>query len=72
MALTVKPLEKVRKSIPVQDVAKPPSSELVRVNLQVNKDTRLRWHTEAMKREISLTEMIQRAVESYVNEDELI
>lgn len=66
MALTVKPLEKVRKTIPVKDVAKPSAHELVRVNLQVDKDTRIRWHTEAMKRDISLTELIQKAVNSYV------
>lgn len=66
MALTVKPLEKVRKTIPVQDIAKPSPHELVRVNLQVEKDTRIRWHTEAMKRDISLTELIQRAVDAYL------
>lgn len=66
MALTVKPLEKVRKTIPVKDVAKPAAHELVRVNLQVEKGTRIRWHTEAMKRDISLTELIQRAVDSYI------
>lgn len=66
MALTVKPLEKVRKTIPVKDVGKPSPDELVRVNLQVEKNTRIRWHTEAMKRDISLTELIQRAVDSYL------
>lgn len=66
MALTVKPLEKVRKTIPVEDVAKPSPDELVRVNLQVDKETRIRWHTEAMKRNISLKELIQRAVDTYI------
>lgn len=67
MALTVKPLEKVRKTIPVEAVAKPSTDELVRVNLQVDKDTRIRWHTEAMKRDMSLTELIKHAVDSYVS-----
>jgi len=66
MALTVKPLDRVRKTIPVKDVAKPSAHELVRVNLQVEKNTRIRWHTEAMKRDISLTELIQKAVDSYI------
>lgn len=66
MALTVKPLEKVRKTIPVEAVKKPSPEELVRVNLQVEKGTRIRWHTEAMKRDMSLTDLIQRAVDSYV------
>lgn len=66
MALTVKPLEKVRKNIPVEEVAKPSPEDLVRVNLQVDKETRLRWHTEAMKRDMSLKELIQRSVESFL------
>ena len=66
MALTVKPLEKVRKSIPVKEVTKPSPTELARVNLQVDKETRLRWHTEAMKRGLSLKELIQKSVESYI------
>lgn len=67
MALTVKPLEKVRKSIPVQDVSKTSPADLVRVNLQVDKETRLRWHTEAMKRGLSLKDLIQKSVESYIS-----
>lgn len=67
MALTVKPLEKVRKTIPVKAVTKPSPDELVRVNLQVDKGTRIRWHTEAMTRDMSLTELIQRAVDAYVS-----
>lgn len=66
MALTVKPLEKVRKSIPVKEVAKPSPADLVRVNLQVDKQTRLRWRTEAMKRGLSLKDLIQQAVESHI------
>ena len=43
MALTVKPLDKVRESVPVKEVAKPSQAELVRVNLEVEKETRQHW-----------------------------
>jgi len=66
MALTVKPLEKVRKNVPVQEVIKPSTEDLVRVNLEVEKETRMRWRTEAMKRDLSLKELIQQAVEAYI------
>ena len=66
MALTVKPLEKVRKNIPVREVAKPSQEELVRVNIEVEKETRQRWRTEALQRGLSLKELIQDAVERYV------
>ena len=36
MALTVKPLEKVRKTVPVREVANPSKDELVRVNIAWN------------------------------------
>lgn len=68
MALTVKPLEKVRKSIPTREVANPSLDCLVRVNIEVDKETRLRWRTEAMKRGVSLKELIQQAVESHIND----
>lgn len=68
MALTVKPLEKVRKSVPTQEVAKPSLNGLVRVNIEVDKGTRLRWRTEAIRRGVSLKELIQQAVESHINE----
>ncbi len=66
MALTVKPLEKVRKNVPVQEVAKPPQEELVRVNIEVGKGTRHRWRTEALQRDLTLKELIQKAVERYI------
>lgn len=64
MALTVKPLNKVRESVPVKEVAKPSQAELVRVNLEVEKETRQRWRMEAIKRGLSLKELIQQAMES--------
>lgn len=66
MALTVKPLDKVRKNVPVQEIAKSSSEELVRVNLEVAKETRQRWRTEALKRGLSLKELVQQAVELHI------
>ena len=66
MALTVKPLNKVRESVPVKEVAKPSQAELVRVNLEVEKETRQQWRMEAIKRGLSLKELIQQAMESHL------
>jgi len=66
MALTVKPLEKVRKNVPVCEVASPAKEELVRVNIEVEKETRQRWRTEAVQRGISLRELIQNAMEHHL------
>lgn len=66
MALTVKPLEKVRKNVPVREVVNPSQEALVRVNIEVEKETRQRWRTEAVQRGISLRELIQNAMERYV------
>ena len=66
MALTVKPLNKVRESVPVKEVAKPSQAELVRVNLEVENETRQHWRMEAIKRGLSLKELIQQAMESHI------
>lgn len=66
MALTVKPLNKVRENVPVKEVAKPSHAELVRVNLEVEKKTRQHWRIEAMKRGLSLKELIQQAMEAHL------
>lgn len=66
MALTVKPLEKVRKNVPVREVVQPTKEALVRVNIEVEQEMRQRWRTEALQRGISLRELIQEAVERYV------
>lgn len=68
MALTVKPLNKVRESVPVKEVTKPSQAELVRVNIEVEKETRQHWRMEAIKRGISLKELIYQSVEFYINE----
>ena len=66
MALTVKPLNKVRESVPVKEVAQPSQAKLVRVNLEVEKETRQHWRMEAIKRGLSLKELIQQAMESHL------
>lgn len=66
MALTIKPLEKVRKNVPVREVANSSQEELVRVNIEVEKETRQRWRTEAVQQGISLRELIQNAMERYL------
>ena len=66
MALTVKPLNKVRESVPVKEVSKPSQAELVRVNLEVEKETRQHWRMEAIERGLSLKELIQQAMESHI------
>lgn len=66
MALTVKPLNKVRESVPVKEVAKPSQAELVRVNLEVEKEIRQHWRMEAIKRGLSLKELIQQAMQSHL------
>lgn len=66
MALTVKPLEKVRKNVPVREVVNPSQETLVRVNIEVEKEMRQRWRAEAVQRGISLRELIQNAMERYV------
>lgn len=67
MALTVKPLSKVRSNVPVQEVIKPANTEMVRVNLEVDKETRQRWRMEAIKRGLSLKELIKQSVELSIN-----
>lgn len=66
MALTVKPLNKVRESVPVKEVVLSSQTELVRVNLEVEKETRQHWRMEAIKRGLSLKELIQQAMESHL------
>lgn len=68
MALTVKPLDKVRDTVPVKEVTKASPDEMVRVNLQVEKETRVRWHTKALQEGISLKQLIEKAVEKYIKE----
>ncbi|MFG0598498.1 hypothetical protein ACF8PL_00020 [Delftia sp. WSY_4] len=65
MALTVKPLDKVRDSVTLNG-SNDNQKDLVRVNIQVEKEIRIKWHTAAMKRDMSLKDLIQASVEAYI------
>jgi hypothetical protein len=64
MALKSKPLDQVRPNVPVSAAAQ---DELVRVNLNVPKATRLAWKTIALERGITLAELINEAMSKYSN-----
>ena len=64
MALKSKPLDQVRPNVPVSAAAQ---DELVRVNLNVPKATRLAWKTIALERDITLAELINEAMSKYSN-----
>jgi hypothetical protein len=63
--LKTKPLDQVRKDVPTAEVQD--SGDLVRVNLQVDKDTRKMWRAEALRRDVSMSELIRDAMSSYIN-----
>lgn len=65
MALNAKSLDKVREDLPVAEVTRPSLSEYVRVNLQVERAKRNKWHTDAINSGITLTELINRAMDAY-------
>lgn len=62
MALKSKPLKEVRPSLPLAEVAK---EELVRVNLNVSKKTRKEWKAAALRHDLTLTDLIIRAMNAY-------
>lgn len=62
MALKSKPLAEVRQTLPLAEVAK---EELVRINLNVTKQTRKSWKSAALRHDVTLTELIMRAMDSY-------
>lgn len=64
MALKSKPLDQVRPNVPVSAAAQ---DELVRVNLNVPKATRIAWKTIALERGITLAELINEAMSKYSN-----
>lgn len=66
MALKSKPVSEVRDDVPVDKVlAGLDASEVVRVNLPVSKSMRTAWRAEALKRDISLAELIRQAMKHY-------
>ena len=59
MALKSKPLDQVRTDVPVSAAAQ---ADLVRVNLNVPEATRIAWKMLALKRKVTLQELIIEAM----------
>ena len=68
MALKSKPAQEVRADVPVEKVTSDlDGGQVVRVNLPVSKAMRMAWRAEALRREISLAELIRQAMSNYIN-----
>ena len=65
MALKSKPLDQVRPDVPASAAAQ---DELVRVNLNVPKATRIEWKTIALQRGMTLGDVIIEAMSKYSKE----
>lgn len=65
MALKSKTLDQVRPDVPISAAAK---GELVRVNLNVPEATRTAWKMLALKRGVTLAELIIEAMSEYSKE----
>ncbi len=64
MALKSKPLENVRSDVPVHQVQ---AQEIVRVNILVSAVTRKAWKQAALDRGVTVTDLIIRAMQSYID-----
>ena len=64
MALKSKPLEQVRDDLPYAEVSR---GEIVRVNINVASQTRRAWKIAAVNENISVTELLERAVRAYLS-----
>ena len=64
MALKSKSLDLVRPTVPVEAVTK---EDLVRVNLNVSKATRQRWKAAALERDMTLADLLNEAMSTYLN-----
>ena len=68
MALTglkSKPLDQVRDTVPVQEVAK---GDTVRLNMNIDKNTRAEWKRAAIDLDTDVTAMIHKAMQAYLSE----
>lgn len=65
MALKSKSLEAVRPSVPLQEVS---NEELVRINFQVPASMRKRWKIASTEADRSLTELLIKAMNRYLDE----
>lgn len=66
MALTSKPLDLVRSSVPVHEVTK---EDMVRINMNVPKSVRQNWKFAALERDLPMTDLIIEAMNNYLNKD---
>lgn len=64
MALTAKKLDQVRATVPVETAGRGAD---VRVNINVPAATRKLWKTQALARDMTITEMVERAVTEYLS-----
>lgn len=68
MALKSKSDEQVRADVPVDKVmSSMDAGDIVRVNLPVPKSTRTAWRAEALRRDISMAELIRQAMKHYAD-----
>ena len=65
MALSSKPINKVRNDIPLDEVA--PKEEIVRINLNVPKSVRAKWKTYAAQQDKALTEIIIETMNAHMS-----
>jgi len=64
MALTSKPLERVRSDVPVEDVIR---GDQVRINLNVPESMRKRWKVAAIDADCTLSDLIISAMTSFLD-----
>lgn len=64
MVLKTKSLDKVRETVPTM---KSDDNEIVRVNLNVPKHIRAKWKIAATERGVSITDLINEAVNEYLS-----
>ena len=67
MALVTKPLEKVRKDVPVQEVVEAKPEKMARVNFEVPPEVRTAWRAEALRRGKPLSELLRSAMDEYLS-----
>lgn len=65
MSLKSKPLDQVR---PLPAVSVLAQEEVVRINMNVPKSLRNQWKSAALRQDVTLTELITRAMSKYLNE----
>lgn len=65
MALSSKPLDKVRTSVPVHEVA--PKEEIVRININVPLSVRSTWKAYAARQNKALTDIIIEAMNTHMS-----